>query len=128
MITVYTPEDIYFNFSEINELYDECKEKLRDGDFIDVINNTDFYAFYITETRELIGCIYFYKRGRRRFVNAFAHRNHHLINLECLKESLKWYKSNIYAEVIDNKCSALCVLRCGFKKVSDNLYVYRRKR
>ena len=127
MITVYTPKDRLFNYAEVEEMYNENKELLRDGDFEDVIKRTDFFAFYISQTRELIGCAYYFKRGRRRFVNVFAGRKHHLLNLECLKESLKWFKSNIYAEIIDNKCSAIGALRCGFKKVKDNLYVYRRK-
>ena len=127
MIRVCTPQDKLFNYTEVEELYNSCKDKLRDGEFEDVIKRTDFYAFYIAQTSELLGCIYYYLRGRRRFVNVFAHRKHHLLNLECFKESLKWYKSNIYAEIIDNKCSSLGALRCGFKKIRNNLYVYRRK-
>ena len=126
MITVYTPQDPLFNYAEVEEMYNENKDKIGDGNFEDVIKRTQFYAFYITQTKELIGCAYYFKRGRRRFVNAFAGRKHHLLNLECFKESLKWFKSNIYAE-INNKCSLLGALRCGFKKVKNNLYIYRRK-
>lgn len=128
MITVRTPQDKLFNYAEVEELYNSCRDKLRDDEFEKVVNRTDFFAFYITQTSELLGCIYYYVKGRRRYVNVFAHRKHHLINLECLKESLKWYKTNIYAEIVNNKCSALGALRCGFKKVKNNLYVYRRKK
>lgn len=126
MITVYTPEDKLFNYAEVEELYNSCKNDIEDGDFSDVIKRTRFYAFYIMQTRELLGCIYFFKKGRRLFVNAFAGRKHHLLNLECLKEALSWFKCNVYAYA-QNKMSKLCVLRCGFKKLKDNLYVYRRK-
>lgn len=126
MITVYTPQDTLFNYTEVEEMYNSCKDEIGDDSFEDVIARTKFYAFYIMQTRELLGCIYFFKRGRRTFVNAFAGRKHHLINLECFKESLSWLKCNIYAEV-KNKCSELCVRRCGFKKIKDNLFVYRRK-
>lgn len=126
MIAVYTPEDKLFNYAEVEEMYNENKEQIGDDDFEDVIKRTKFYAFYILQTRELIGCIYFFKKGRRTFVNAFAGRKHHLLNLECFKESLSWLNCNIYADT-KNKCSRLCVLKCGFKKVKDNIYVYRRK-
>lgn len=126
MITVRTPEDKLFNYTECAELYDECKDKLRDDDFENVVKKSLFYAFYITSTNELIGCIYYYKRNGKTFVNAFANRNHHDINLECFKESLKWFDEDIYAEATE-KTSRLCVLRCGFKRIKDNLFIYRSK-
>lgn len=127
MITIRTPKDKLFNYQECKELYDSCNDRIQDGDFDVVIRTTDFFAFYLTKTRELIGCIYYFKKGKRLFVNAFAHRGHHLLNLECFKYSLTWWKSNVYANAIQ-KTSRLCVMRCGFEKVKDNLYVYRRKK
>lgn len=127
MITIRKPDDKLFNYAEVKELYERCNEYIKDDEFNDVINNTEFYAFYIAKTRELMGCIYYFWKGRRLFVNAFAERGHHLLNLECFKLTLSWWKVNVYANAIQ-KTSRLCVLKCGFEKVKDNLYVYRRRK
>lgn len=124
MLRVITPKDMTFNYTECEELYNEYKELIGDDDFKDVINRTRFYAFYISKTMELIGCIYYYEIGRKLFVNAFANRHHHELNLECLKESMRWFKRNIYAKT-NHKTAILCLLKCGFKK-ENNLYVHRR--
>lgn len=127
MIYVRTPQDVLFNYAECEELYNACKDKIQDGDFKDIVKNTFFYAFYITATNELIGCIYYFLKGRKLMVNAFASRKHHELNLECFKESLKWFKRNIYADAIQ-ATSRLCLLRCGFERVKGNLFRYRRNK
>ena len=124
MITVLTPNNLTFNYAECEELYNSCKDLVDDDSFDEVIKRTQFYAFYISKTKELIGCIYYYLIGRKLFVNAFAYRHHHELNLECLKESMRWYKRNIYART-KHKTAILCLLKCGFKKEKD-LFVYRR--
>lgn len=128
MIIARTPNDELFNYTECEELYNQNKELVGDGSFEDVIKRTDFYSFTIWNNNELIGCIYYYKRdGSRTYVNAFARRGHHELNLECLKESLNRRKENvIYAET-KHKTAILCLYRLGFKKISENLYEYRRK-
>ena len=122
MIVVRTPKDKLFNYTEVEELYNECKNDLEDGDFSEVIKSTLFYSFYIWKTVELIGCVYFYCRGRKLYVNAFAKRGH-----QCFKESLKWFKRNIYADGL-HKTSRLCLLKCGFKRVKNNLFVLKRRK
>ena len=124
MIKVVTPDNFIFNFAECEELYSSCKDLIGDDDFYDVVKRTKFYAFYITRTKELIGCIYFYEVGRKLFVNAFANRHHHQLNLECFKESLKWFKRNIYAKS-SHRTAIYCLLKCGFQKEKD-LFVYRK--
>lgn len=126
MIVVRTPKDKLFNYTEVEELYNKYKQELNDGDFSEVIKSTLFYAFYIWKTVELIGCIYFYKKDNKLFLNAFAARGHHELNLECLKESLKWFECDIYAEGL-HKTSRLCLLKCGFKRVKNNLFILERR-
>ena len=70
----------------------------------------------------IIKLIYFWKeKNGKRYVNAFAKRGHHDLNLDCFKESLTWYEGDIYARC-KQKPAILCILRCGFKKVRKNLY------
>ena len=126
MIKVISSKSIIFNYAECEELYNTCKDKINDDDFEDVIKRTLFFSFYIASTNVLIGCIYYYLKGRKLFVNAFANRKHHLINLECFKESLKWFKRNIYA-TSNQKTAIYCLLKCGFKyDKKQDLYIYRR--
>jgi hypothetical protein len=125
MIEVRTPNLKSFNYKECKALYDANRTELQDGEFDRVINNTLFFAFYIKKTNELIGCIYFYNKGKRLFVNVFATRGHHLLNVECFKESLSWFKCDIYAEAL-HPTSRIGCIRCGFKRLKDNIFVYRR--
>lgn len=116
-----------FNYAECEELYNSVKDEVGDDEFGEIINRTKFYAFYIARTKELLGCIYFYEIGRKLFINGFANRFHHQLNLECLKESMKWFKRNIYAKS-KNKTAILCLLKCGFKrdKKDNNLFIRKR--
>lgn len=126
MIKVINSKSIIFNYAECEELYNSCKDKINDDDFEDIIKRTLFFSFYIASTNELIGCIYFYTIGRKLFVNAFANRHHHLINLECLKESLKWFKRNVYAKSKE-KTAIYCLRKCGFQyDKKRDLYIHRR--
>jgi hypothetical protein len=127
MIIVRTPNDTLFNYTECEELYNKNKELIGDDEFEDVIKRTDFYSFIIWKNNELLGCIYYYKKSNKTYVNAFAERGHHEINLECLKESLNRRKEKvIYAET-KHRTASICLYRLGFKKIKDNLYEYRRK-
>ena len=126
MISVRQPLYKGFDSNACETLYNKLKNQIGDDDFNDVIKRTRFYSFYITSTWELIGCIYYYYKNNRLYVNAFAERNHHLLNLECFKESLKWFKEDVYAETT-HKTATLCLLKCGFKKINKNTFVYRRK-
>lgn len=129
MIVVRTQKDKLFNYAECEELFNRYKDKLEEdgATFREILKRTCFYSFYDIHTRELIGCIYYYKKGRKLYMSAFAERGHHKLNLECLKESFSWWKSNIYA-YCKEKPAILCLLRCGFEKRSKNMYVLRRNK
>lgn len=125
MITVRIPTDKNFNYKECKKLFREYKHLINDNQcFRDIVNHTFFYSFF-DENNNHIGCIYYYVRDDKLFVNAFAYRHTHKINLECLKKSFEWFNCDIYAET-QHKTAILCLYRCGFKKVSNNLYKYER--
>ena len=70
----------------------------------------------------LIGAIYYFiDEEGKLFLNGFAKRKMHELCLECLKMSLKWFKGDVYAEA-QNRASALCLLKCGFKREKENLF------
>ena len=73
-----------------------------------------------------IGCIYYYKKDGKLFVNAFANRHTHKTNIECLKMSFDWFNCDIYAQT-QHKTAIYCLYKCGFKKVHNNLYKYERR-
>ena len=128
MIVVRIPDDKLFNYSECEELFNRYRDILEEDGrtFRDVLENTFFYSFYDVCSGELIGCAYYFKKGNKLYVSAFAERGHQKLNLECFQTSLTWWKCNIYA-YCKQKPAILGLLRSGFKKISKNMYVLRRK-
>ena len=124
MINVWIPSQKGFKKykDECKILYEKNQEKICDpNSFEFVCNNTLFYLF--EADGKLIGGIYYFldKEGKL-FLNAFAKRKIHSLCIECLKMSLEWFKGNVYAEA-QNRASALCLLRCGFKRKEGTLFV-----
>ena len=117
MINVFIPSDKDFEKfkDECKKLYESVQEKIGDTNTFEfVCNNTFFYLF--TNNGILIGAIYFFKdTDGRLYLNGFAKRKMHTLCLKCLKMSLKWFRGSVYAEA-QNRASALCLLRCGFKR------------
>lgn len=124
MIKVFIPKDIDFNYKQCKKLYKKYQRQIGDNqEFRDIVKKTFFYSFFDDEKH--IGCIYYYMRGDKLFVNAFANRHTHEINIECLKKSFEWFNCDIYAET-KHKTAIYCLYKCGFKKVEDNIYKYER--
>ena len=86
-------------------------------DFICIKNNLEFCVF-VNEMRM------FLDENNKLFLNGFANRKMHELCLMCLKSSLSWFVCDIYAQA-HNRASALCLLQCGFKRVKDNIFVYK---
>ena len=123
-ITVRIPINDDFEYKKCRDLYKKCKKLIGDDQSFDfIVNNTFFYSFYLDGV--LIGCIYCFLRDDNLFINAFATRHHHKENLEAVKMVLSWFNCDVYAESI-RKPAILCLLRSGFKKFKDNIYIYRR--
>lgn len=128
MIKVYIPSDSEFSKfkGECKLLYESLQNKIHDSQSFDfIINNTFFYMFVNDE--DLIGGIYYFvDEENKLFLNGFAKRKKHDLCLECLKMSLDWFRGRIYAEA-QNRASALCLLRCGFKRNNENIFCYEKK-
>lgn len=124
MIKVYIPSDFGFNYKQCKKLYKKYQKQIGDDvDFRDVVKNTFFYSFFDDEKH--IGCIYYYEKDGKLFVNAFANRHTHEINITCLKMTFDWFNCDIYAKTA-HKTAIFCLYKCGFKKIGDNLYKYER--
>lgn len=124
MIKVYIPTDKEFNYKECKQLFKKNKKKLRETfSFKEVIDGTFFYSFF--DDDRFLGCIYFYDKLGKRYIASFGTRHHHKENIECLKLSLTWFNSDIYA-ITYEKTAKLCLLRAGFKKIDDNTFIYER--
>lgn len=128
MLKVLIPTDsdfcIYEN--ECKNLYQAVQHKITDTNSFEFIkNNTYFYMFINDNT--LIGAIYYFKDlDGKLFLNGFANRKMHALCLECLKMSLNWFKGSIYAEA-QNRASALCLLKCGFKRLENNVFIFNQE-
>lgn len=124
MIKVLIPSDKNFNFKQCKKLFNKYKKLIGDNQkFRNIVENTFFYSFL--ENEKHIGCIYYYMRKDKLFVNAFANRHTHETNIKCLKKSFEWFNCDIYAET-KHKTAIYCLYKCGFKKVSENIYKLER--
>ena len=126
MIKVFIPYDKEFlRFKkECKILYESVQKSICDTNTFEfIIRNTFFYLFINDE--KLIGAIYFFEdENGKLYLNGFANRKMHLLNLECLKMSLNWFDCDIYATV-QNKMSELCLRKCGFIKAGEKEFVYK---
>lgn len=126
MIQVLIPSDFEFlkYDAQIKNLYEKNQKKINDSNSYEFIkNNTLFYLFL--KNKNVVGVVYYFKDNDRLFVNGFSNRKNHLANLFCLKLSTTWFSCPIYAEA-QNRASALCLLRCGFKRLSGNLFILQK--
>lgn len=124
MIKVLIPHNDEFKLyeEEIKNLYKKVQDKIKDNNSFEFIkNNTLFYLFIYKN--KIIGAIYYFVDNKKLFLNGFAYPKMHLLNLKCLKLSTTWFTCPIYAEA-QNKASTLCLLRCGFKRIKNNLFVH----
>lgn len=123
-ITVFIPTDSDFNYEECKRLFEENQCLIEDFcSFDEVIKQTFFYSFFVNGVH--IGCIYYYELDGKLYVNAVAYRKTHLINMECFKKSLIWWNCDIYART-HHKTAIYTILKCGFKKIGENLYIYKK--
>ena len=120
---VYIPYDKEFNYTACEQLYKKYEKEIGDiEDFDKIIKNTMFYSFF-TDDNKFVGCLYFYKDSSNRlFVNGFSNRKMHQYNIQALKLAFEWFDCDIYAQT-PHKNAVYCLLRAGFKKCDDKLYV-----
>lgn len=122
MIRVLIPFQAEFRKYEaqLEALYREKQSMICDSNSFEFIrDNTLFYMFLNDD--KLIGAIYYFVDDGKLFLNGFSFRKCFKENLDCLLLSMTWFKSNVYAEA-QNRASALCLLRCGFKRVKGKLF------
>lgn len=123
---VFTPLDKNFNYLEAKALYKLNESKVQDiSDFDKILQTTLFYSFY-TKDNGFVGCLYFYQDNEGKlFVNGFANRKKHLACIAALRRSFNWFNCDIYART-PHRAAAICLLRAGFKKVGDKLYIKKK--
>ena len=125
MINVWIPYQKEFEKYKVEckKLYEKNQDKICDSNSFEFIcNNTLFYMF--VNDNKLIGAIYYFlDEEGKLFLNGFANRKMHKLCIECLKMSLSWFRGSIYAEV-QNRASALCLLECGFKRISGKTFIF----
>lgn len=123
MIKVLIPSDWeFFSYkNKLEELYKKSQGSINDdSNFEFIINNTLFYLFL--ERNRIIGAVYYFIDDDKLFVNGFSERKMFPQNVECLKLSTMWFNADIYAEC-QNRASALCLLKAGFKRFEGNIFV-----
>ena len=127
MIRVLIPSEADFKLYEnqLKLLYEQNQEKICDTNSFEFIrDNTLFYMFLFNS--KLIGAIYYFMEEGKLFLNGFSIRKNFMTNLACLKLSTTWFNCDIYAEA-QNRASALCLLKTGFKRINDTLFVLKNR-
>lgn len=125
MVKVIIPNNPEFLLykEKLKEMYEQNQKKICDSNSFDfIVHDTLFYCF-IDNDGALIGAIYFFKDKEKLYLNAYAGRKHLNKNIECVKLSTTWFNCDIYAEA-QNRASALCLLRSGFRRVKNKLFVF----
>ena len=129
MIEALIPKNPRFRLFErqCRKLYEENQAKIHVPNTFDFICHNTFFYMFVSDNG-LIGAIYYFiDEDGKLFLNGFANRKMHSLNLECLRMSLDWFKCDIYAEA-QNKASALCLRKCGFEKVDEQVYRFIKER
>ena len=126
MIDVFIPKDKEFKKyeKECKELYESVQDKICDPNTFEFIKKNTLFYMFVNGGILIGGIYYFLDEEGRLFLNAFAKRKMHQKCIECLKMSLDWFKGSIYAEA-QNRASALCLLKCGFRRQDGNIFVYK---
>ncbi len=124
MIRVLIPSDKEFlrYEKEIRALYQKSQDKICDTNSFEFIRDNTFFYMFINDNKLIGGIYYFIDEEGKLFLNGFAKRKMFEFNLECLRLSTGWFKSDIYAQA-QNRASALCLLKCGFKRFKENIFV-----
>lgn len=126
MLRVLIPSDAEFKKHEafVQDLYIKSQEKICDpNSFSFIRDNTFFYLFLFNDTP--FGAVYYFIDDGKLFLNGFSIRKNYLQNVNALLLSTTWFSCDIYAEA-QNRASAFCLLRCGFKRVEGNLFCLKR--
>lgn len=124
MITVRIPTDKNFDFYKCRCLFNEKFKGINDTySFDEILKTTMFYSYY--DGKKLLGCNFFFMEDGKLFIGAFGIRHHLLDHIKCFKMTLDWFNCDIYAKSVQ-KPAIMLLLKCGFKKVSDDIYKYER--
>ncbi len=121
---VKIPLDKDFEFERCKKMYRYYNARVNDDStFEEVLSQTFFYAFY--DNDEITLCVYFYEKNNKLWVNGYGIRNKHFFNKKCFESALGWFNCDIWANT-KYKDVAWALLRCGFKKVKENIYVFKK--
>lgn len=128
MIRVLIPENDEFSRyeNEIKNLYQNSQAQINDPNPFEFIRDNTFFYMFLDNDKLIGGIYYFVDEAGKLFLNGFAKRKMFEQSLECLKLSTGWFDSDIYAEA-QNRASALCLLRCGFKREAGNVFILPAK-
>ena len=123
---ILTPTDKGFDCDTYKKYFLKYKNLINDdNDFESIINDTLFYAFH-TDEGNFVSCAYYYlKEDGKLYLNAFGVRKMHEFNIEALKTMFNWFNCDIYATT-PHKTAILCLLRAGFEKINNELYVKKK--
>ncbi len=128
MIRVLIPADLEFcrYEKELKKLYEQSQDKICDSNSFEFVRDNTFFYMFLDDTNLIGGIYYFVDADGKLFLNGFSKRKMFEQNVACLRLSLGWFVCDIYAEA-QNRASALCLLRCGFVRDRNNIFVKKKQ-
>lgn len=92
-------------------------------DFDFIYHNPNTFLFYDEQTAELRAYMSFYQdESERLFMCGASCRKNLLDNIQAIIKVCNAFDNDIYADT-DKKEAKICLLKAGFKKINDNLFV-----
>jgi len=121
---VITPLNKDFDYETNKQLFDKANNTIGEKcTFDEVISKYQFFSYYKQD--EYLGFIYFFYEDGKLFICSASVPKRYQDTYKCLLESLTYYSCDIYANTSQRHVK-LILLRAGFKKINDNLFIYER--
>ena len=111
------------DIEEFKRVHSEC-ENDRINTAENILRNWDYhFCFYDENTNKLVGCIYIEEDEGKTCLSGFSIKK----NYNNVIEAIKWVsdfmrKDDLYSHTTE-KCAKIVLLRCGFKKISDDWFI-----
>ena len=81
------------------------------------------FCFYSKDTGKLLGCIYLEDDNGRVCLSGFSVRKNYNIVIRAIKLISDIFHEDDLYSLTDKKSAIMVLLRCGFKKIDDEIYL-----
>ena len=111
------------DIEEFKRVHSECENDSVPSVY-DILKHWDYhFCFYDKKTDDLVGCIYIEDVDGKVCLSGFAKRKSYDIVIKAIKWVSEFMRKDDLYSHTTKKCAKMVLLRCGFKKISDDWFV-----